>query len=68
MIFERAGLSARAWLAKTQAHTLAVFPDTLQAATFLQDYKTLFSQSPELKIFSLKELPLSSQDSMLRKA
>jgi len=57
-IFERAGLSARAWLARSQAHTLAVFPDTLQAATFLQDYKTLY---PELKIFSLNELPLSSQ-------
>ncbi len=57
-IFERSGLSARAWLARTQAHTLAIFPDTLQAATFVQDYKTLY---PELKIFMLNELPLSSR-------
>ncbi|MBQ7196210.1 MAG: DEAD/DEAH box helicase [Synergistaceae bacterium] len=58
-VFERAGLSARAWLAKAHAHTLAIFPDTLQAATFMQDYKTLH---PDLKIFALNELPLSSQD------
>ena len=62
-IFERAGLSARAWLAKTYAHTLAIFPDTLQAATFQQDFKTLHS---DLKIFSLNELPLSSQGDSLR--
>ncbi|MBR1486851.1 MAG: DEAD/DEAH box helicase [Synergistaceae bacterium] len=62
-IFERAGLSARAWLAKTQAHTLAIFPDTLQAATFLQDYKTLHKES---KIFQLNELPLNSQNSSSR--
>ena len=62
-VFERAGLSARAWLARAQAHTLAIFPDTLQAATFIQDYKTLH---PDLKIFSLNELPLSSQGDSLR--
>ena len=62
-IFERSGLSARAWLAKTQAHTLAIFPDALQAATFFQDYKTLY---PELKIFMLNELPLNSQGDSLR--
>ena len=63
VVFERAGLSARAWLARSHAHTLAIFPDALQAATFLQDYKTLY---PELKIFSLNELPLSSQNDSLR--
>ena len=62
-IFERSGLSARAWLAKTTAHTLAIFPDTLQAATFTQDFKTLH---PDSKIFSLNELPLSSQGDSLR--
>ncbi len=63
VIFERAGLSARAWLARSQAHTLAIFPDTLQSATFLQDYKTLY---PELNIFMLNELPLSTQNDSVR--
>ena len=62
-IFERAGLPARAWLADTGTHTLAVFPDTLQAATFQQDFKTLH---PKLKIFSLNELPFSSHSGNLR--
>lgn len=63
VILERAGLSARAWLARSQAHTLAVFPDTLQSATFLQDYKTLH---PELNIFMLNELPLSTHNDSVR--
>ena len=63
VIFERAGLSARAWLARSHAHTLAIFPDTLQAATFFQDYKTLY---PDLDVFMLNELPLSSQNEGMR--
>ena len=65
-VFERAGLSARAWLSRSQAHALAIFPDTLQAATFQQDYKTLFLSNPELKIFQLNELPLNSQNESYR--
>ena len=65
-VFERAGLSARAWLARSQAHALAVFPDAAQAAAFLQDYKTLFLSSPGLKIFQLNELPLNSQSESFR--
>ena len=63
VILERAGLSARAFVSHTRAHTLAIFPDTLQAATFLQDYKTLH---PDLNIFMLNELPLSPHSTNYR--
>ncbi|MBQ9419847.1 MAG: hypothetical protein IJU31_05650 [Synergistaceae bacterium] len=63
VIFERAGLSARAWLSASRAHTLAIFPDALQAATFLQDYKTLHTQ---LNVFMLNELPLTSNNDSVR--
>ena len=63
VIFERAGLSARAFVSHTRAHTLAIFPDTLQAATFFKDYKTLH---PDLNIFMLNEMPLSSQSASYR--
>ena len=56
-IFERAGLAARAWLLRSKAHTLIIFPDTLQSSTFFQDYKNLY---PDLNIFMLNELPLSA--------
>ena len=58
-ILERSGISARAYLSQTRAHTLAIFPDSLQAAEFLQDYKNLY---PDLNIFMLNELPLTSQN------
>ena len=58
-ILERSGISARAYLSKTKAHTLAIFPDTLKAAEFLQDYKNLY---PELNILMLNEMPLTSNN------
>ena len=57
-IFERAGLSARAYLTPAHNHTLALFPDTTQAATFSQDFRTLY---PDQNIFMLNELPLTSE-------
>ncbi|MBQ7594546.1 MAG: DEAD/DEAH box helicase [Synergistaceae bacterium] len=62
-IFERAGLSARAYLTPAHNHTLAIFPDTTQAATFTQDFRTLY---PEQNIFMLNELPLTSEIEGLR--
>ena len=63
IILERAGLSARAYLAPSSNHTLAIFPDTLQAATFFQDFRTL---CPDRNIYLLNELPLTTQTQGLR--
>ena len=62
-VWERSGISARAYLSRSSAHTLAIFPDTLQAATFFQDYKTLY---PDLNVFMLNEMPLTSHDESSR--
>ena len=62
-ILERSGLSARAFLIPPSVRTLAIFPDTLQAATFMQDFRTLH---PERQAFMLNELPLTSQTEGLR--
>lgn len=57
-ILERAGISSRAYITPAHSHILAILPDTLQASTFLQDYRTLY---PERNAYLLNELPLSSQ-------
>lgn len=62
-ILERAGLSARAYLTPSSNHTLAIFPDTLQASAYVQDFKTL---QPERNIYLLNELPLTTQTQGLR--
>ena len=56
-ILERSGISARAYIAPTSAHVLEIFPDTMQANTFIQDYSTLF---PEKTVHLLNELPMTS--------
>ena len=62
-ILERAGISARAWLTPSKAHTLAIFPDSTQAATFAQDFRTLH---PGANIFLLPEMPLTPQPGSVR--
>ncbi len=62
-ILERAGISARAYLTPSNAHTLAVFPDITQASLFVQDFKALH---PDSSVFMLPEMPLSSQAESLR--
>lgn len=62
-ILERGGITARAYLAPHVAHTLAIFPDTLQTAEFVQDFRTLY---PKRDIFVLNELPLSSQNTGMK--
>ena len=62
-ILERAGLSARAYLTPSSNHTIAIFPDTLQASTFVQDFRTLY---PDRNIYLLNELPLTSRTDGLR--
>ena len=62
-LFNRAGISAGAYMTPVYAHTLAVFPDALQASTFIQDTKALF---PERNIYLLNELPLNSETDGLK--
>ncbi|MBQ6773285.1 MAG: DEAD/DEAH box helicase [Synergistaceae bacterium] len=62
-IFERAGISARAFTCPYEPHTLAILPDTLQAGEFFRDFKSLH---PERNIFMLNELPLSQQNTGIR--
>lgn len=57
-ILERSGIPARAYIAPTSAHVLEIFPDTMQANTFLQDYSTLF---PDRPAYILNELPMTSE-------
>lgn len=57
-ILERSGISARAYLTPSSAHVLEIFPDIMQASTFIQDYKTLF---PDKTAYLLNELPLTSE-------
>ena len=56
-ILERAGISARAYLTPPAGHVLEIFPDMMQASTFIQDYRTLFPDKPA---YLLNELPLTS--------
>lgn len=58
-LFNRAGISAMAYMTPVYAHTLAVFPDALQASTFIQDSKALY---PERNVYLLNELPLTSDE------
>ena len=62
-ILQRAGISALAYLTPSNAHTLAVFPDTSQASTFAQDFKTLHGDA---NIFLLPEMPLTPQPVSVR--
>ena len=57
-ILERSGIPARAYTAPTSSHVLEIFPDTMQANTFLQDYSTLF---PDRPAYILNELPMTSE-------
>ena len=57
-ILERSGLSARAYMAPSGTQTLAILPDTMQASTFIQDFRTLH---PDRPAFLLNELPLTSE-------
>ncbi|MBQ7221248.1 MAG: DEAD/DEAH box helicase [Synergistaceae bacterium] len=56
-ILERSGIPARAYLAPSATHTLTIFPDVLQASTFIQDCMTLF---PDRPAYVINELPLTS--------
>ncbi len=62
-ILERAGISARAFTCPNEAHLIAIFPDSLQAAEFMNDSKILH---PERNYFMLKELPLSAQNTGIK--
>lgn len=62
-LLERAGISARAYLTPENAHVLVIFPDTTQASTFAQDFKTLH---PDGNIFLLPEMPLTPQPGSIR--
>ncbi len=62
-IFERAGISARAFTCPNEPHTLAVLPDTLKAGEFFRDFRSLH---PERNIFMLNEPPLSQQNTGIR--
>mgnify|MGYP002625038729 CR=1 FL=1 len=57
-ILERSGIPARAYLTPSTTHTLAIFPDMMQANTFIQDYRTLFQEKPA---YLINELPLTSE-------
>ena len=57
-ILERAGISARAYITPSTTHTIAIFPDMLQANTFIQDYTTLY---PDRPAYLVNELPLTSE-------
>lgn len=62
-ILERAGISARAFTCPNEPHLIAIFPDSLQAAEFMNDSKALH---PERNYFMLKELPLSAQNTGIK--
>ena len=62
-ILERAGISARAFTCPNEPHAIAIFPDSLQAAEFLNDSRTLH---PERNYFMLNELPLSAQNTGIK--
>ena len=62
-ILERSGLSARAYLTPINAHTLAIFPDVMQAAQYSQDFKALH---PDGNIFTLPEMPMTLKTESLR--
>ncbi len=62
-ILQRAGISALSWLTPENAHTLAIFPDTLQASAFAQDFRTLH---PDAGAFLLPEMPLTPQPGSIR--
>ena len=62
-ILERAGIPARAYFAPSTTHIIMIFPDMMQANTFIQDYSTLFSGRPA---YLINELPLTSETEDIR--
>ena len=62
-IFERAGISARAYLTPTDGHTLAIFPDMSLVSSFAQDFKAFH---PDKNVFVLPEMPMSPQSASIR--
>ena len=62
-VLETAGISARAYLTPENSHILAVFPDMTQVSAFSSDFAALH---PEQNIFTLPEMPLTSQSVSIR--